>query len=197
MPDVGGVGRKPTLPLIPDDFLDAPVTSDLYPCCLERCIPGGLYAEFGVYHGASLRRIRERLPPEQPLYGFDSFKGLPESWREFPAGTFATSVRPKLPNTHLVIGRFEDTLPKFVQEHPEHVSFLHIDCDLYSSTRTILMALASQIVPGTVILFDEIMGYAGYEKHEYRAWCEFVAETGKRFEPIARWDAYRAAIRIS
>ena len=59
-----------------------------------------------------------------------------------------------------------------------------------------LINFADRIVAGTVILFDEIVGYAGYDRHEYRAFSEFIAETGKRFEVIARWNAYRAAVRI-
>lgn len=159
-------------------------------------MPDGLYAEFGVYRGMSLRNIRRLLPLHIPLYGFDSFNGLPEEWNGFGIGSFATSVRPEVLNTHLVVGRFEDTVPGFVSEHPGHVSFMHIDCDVYSSTRTVLMNFADRMVAGTVILFDEIIGYEGYEQHEYRAFSEFVAETGKQFEVIARWDAYRAAVRI-
>lgn len=188
--------RGLTVPAIPDEFRVAPVVEALYSFCLDACIPDGLYLEFGVYHGTSLRKIRKRMPPHVMLYGFDSFEGIPEGWNEFKSGSFATHVRPDLPNTHLVVGWFENTLPGFVQEHPEHVSFMHIDCDVYSSTRTALMTFADQIIPGTVILFDEIFGYTGYEQHEYHAFCEFIAETGKQFEPIARWDAYRAAVRI-
>jgi hypothetical protein len=190
-------GRASAAPAALDALLSAPVVPDIYRSCLDGCRPGGLYAEFGVYHGHSLRRIRALLDPAVPLYGFDSFEGLPERWNGFPAGTFATGARPDLPNTQLVVGRFEDTLPGFVQAHPEHVSFLHIDCDLYSSTRTVLTALADRIVPGTVILFDEIFGFAGFEPHEYRAFCEFIAETGRRFDVIARWTTYRAAVRIA
>lgn len=188
--------RGLTVPAVPDAFRAAPVVERIYSFCLDACIPNGLYAEFGVYHGNSLRRIRKRMPSHITLYGFDSFEGLPEAWNKLGYGTFATNVRPALPNTSLVVGRFEDTLPTFVQEHPEPVSFMHIDCDVYSSTRTVLTNFADRIIPGTVILFDEIFGYAGYEQHEYRAFCEFIAETGKRFEAIARWNAYRAAVRI-
>lgn len=184
-------------PAVLGELLSAPVVPDIYRACIEGCLPGGLYAEFGVYHGKSLQNIRALLEPQIPLYGFDSFEGIPEPWNGFPAGSFATSARPDLPNTHLVVGRFENTLPGFVKSHPEHASFLHIDCDLYSSTRTVLMAFADRIVPGTVILFDEIIGFAGFESYEYRGFCEFIAKTGKPFKAIARWDAYRAAVRIA
>jgi hypothetical protein len=190
-------GRGCTAPAVLDALQSAPVVPDIYRACIRNCVKGGLYAEFGVYHGKSLRSIRALLDPATPLYAFDSFEGLPEAWNGFPAGTFATSARPDLPNTHLIVGRFDDTLPGFVQAHPEHVSFLHIDCDLYSSTRTVLTVLSDRIVPGTVILFDEIFGWAGFGCHEYRAFCEFLAETGNDFEPLARWDVYRAAVRIT
>lgn len=183
-------------PAIPPEFADAPVISDIYRFCLGSCPLYGLYAEFGVYHGKSLREIRKCLSLDIPLYGFDSFEGLPEEWNGFRAGSFRTSVRPDLPNTHLVIGQFEDTVPTFAKANHQNVSFFHIDCDLYSSTRTVLTNFADRIVRGTVILFDEIFGYSGYEEHEYRAFLEFIEQTGKKFEPLARWDIYRAAIRI-
>ena len=34
--------------------------------------------EFGVYRGATIRQLRNSLPNEYKLYGFDSFEGLPE-----------------------------------------------------------------------------------------------------------------------
>jgi len=35
---------------------------------------------------------------------------------------------------------------------------------------------------GTVIVFDEYFGYPGWREHEYRAWQEFVAASGVRFD---------------
>jgi hypothetical protein len=190
-------GRGSAAPAALDALLSAPVVPDIYRTCLEDADRAGFTPSSAFItdtaSGASGRFWTRAIP----LYGFDSFEGLPERWNGFPAGTFATGARPDLPNTQLVVGRFEDTLPGFVQAHPEHVSFLHIDCDLYSSTRTVLTAFADRIVPGTVILFDEIFGFAGFEPHEYRAFCEFIAETGRQFDVIARWTTYRAAVRIA
>src|SRR6185312_8949753 len=46
----------------------------------------GLCVEFGVGTGGSLRKIAEHCY----VYGFDSFNGLPEDWRNrFPVGYFA------------------------------------------------------------------------------------------------------------
>ncbi len=77
---------------------------------------------------------------------------------------------------------FADTLPGFLDAHPGPVAFLHVDCDLYSSTVTVLEHVASRFVEGTVVLFDEYFNYLGWEQHEHRAWAEYVARTGTHFE---------------
>ena len=179
--------------LIPTEVADAPVVIDIQRFAVEECYRhSGLHMEFGVYGGRSLAKIRKHLPLQTKLYGFDSFDGLPEDWREFKSGAFRTLSRPSLPNTEIIEGLFSDTLPDFVARHTDLVSFIHIDCDLYSSTKTVLDAFEKQIVSGTIILFDELFGYAGYENHEYRA----LTEWGRPFEAIARWDAFRAVIRV-
>lgn len=181
---------------LPPEIESAPVVPDLYSLAVGSCRPGGLYLEFGVATGASLKLLRERIPASSMLYGFDSFDGIPEPWNGFPKGWCATTHIPSIPNTTIVQGMFADTLPLFAQEYPQYVSLMHIDCDLYSSTRTIFRAFASQIVPGTVILFDELFGYSGYEQHELRALLEFISERDITIETIGRWNAYRAAILI-
>jgi hypothetical protein len=178
------------------DLHDAPIIADLYRLAVDRCISGGLYLEFGVASGRSLRRLRSLIPKESRLYGFDSFQGLPEPWNGFRTGSFKTSIRPCLTNTELVVGWYQDTVPPFVQKHQEYVSLMHVDCDLYSSTQTVLWAFKDQIVPGTVAVFDELFGYEGFEQHEYKALDEFIRETGKQFKVIGRWNAYRAAIQF-
>jgi hypothetical protein len=156
--------------------------------------PPGVYVECGVFSGASLRRIAESAPPGSGVYGFDSFKGLPESWcrpdMAFPEGTFAlgrsTAPRPEdlglPPSVCLVPGWFEDTIPGFVQERMkagERIALLHVDCDLYSSTRTVLREMAPLLQDGTLIVFDELVDYPTYERHELRALHEFLTTDGK------------------
>jgi hypothetical protein len=60
---------------------------------------------------------------------------------------------------------------------PPHlpIALLHIDCDLYSSTKTIFELLSDRIVPGTVIVFDELVNYPAFKKHEVLAFYEFLA----------------------
>lgn len=179
--------------LIPPELIDAPVLPELYELAVDAIkYPHGLHMEFGVYHGRSLRLLRHLLPESVKLYGFDSFEGLPEEWNGLKPGTFATTVRPYLPNTELVVGRFEDTLENFVFNHPGPASLMHIDCDLHSSTRTILYAFQTKLCSGTVIIFDELFGYAGYEQYEYKA----LKESGLRYDVLGRWNAYRAVIKV-
>ena len=66
--------------------------------------------------------------------------------------------------------------------NPDNISFVHIDCDTYEATTTILSLAKDRIVPGTVILFDEYFGYRGWRVGEYKAWQEFTALRGLKYE---------------
>ncbi len=159
----------------------------------------GMALEFGVYSGTTLEIISRIRGQHQPVYGFDSFEGLPEDWRtRFPAGAFAVDEVPVVPGAELVVGWFDDTLPTFLAEHPGQIAFVHVDCDLYSSTRTVLDLLGPRLVEGSMILFDEYFNYPGWERHEHRAWQEYVDRTGTGFV----YESYTAnheqvAVRIT
>lgn len=155
---------------------------DTLRAALARAPRNGLFLEFGVASGSTLRIIAEQAPAGS-VHGFDSFDGLPEHWRSgYTAGTFAVEGLPEVPGAELVVGLFDQTLPGFLEEHPEPVAFLHLDADLYSSTRTVLQALAPRLRAGTVIAFDEYFNFPGWQQHEHRAWREFVEETALTFE---------------
>lgn len=148
---------------------------------VAKARPDGLFLEFGVASGRTLRIIAESHPGA--VYGFDGFNGLPEDWRPgFAAGAFAQKPPETLPNAELVIGWFDKTLPGFMVRYQQPISFLHIDCDLYSSTKTIFRYLKGYIIPGTVIVFDEFLNYPGWREHEYKAWNEFVTQQGLSFQ---------------
>ena len=38
----------------------------------------------------------------------------------------------KHPQIEWVVGWFNETLPGFLEKHPQNISFVHIDCDIYS-----------------------------------------------------------------
>ena len=140
----------------------------------------GLVLEFGVFSGRSINRLAELFPG--PVYGFDSFEGLPEKWGRFRKGHFATSLPAVAENVSLVVGWFNETLPGFLREHPGDIRLLHVDCDLYSSTKTIFTECRDRIRVGTVIVFDEYFNYAGWRDHEFKAFQEFIGETGRKYE---------------
>ena len=143
-------------------------------------IPEGLCIECGVYSGASINKIAQVVDPRQ-VYGFDSFEGLPESWRrpdmQFNKGAFDLRGHLPLcrPNVTLVPGWFDDTLPTFAAEHSgEKIGLLHVDCDLYSSTKCVFDTLGHMLKHGTIIVFDELLDYPTYEEHEVKAFYEFL-----------------------
>lgn len=132
----------------------------------------GLVLEFGVFNGKSIRRIAALV--NQRVHGFDSFEGIPEDWNHEPKGSYSAQGQlPSVPNNvTLHPGWFSETLPAFVAQLNEPVRFLHIDCDLYSSTKTIFEYLAPHIVSGTIIVFDEFIGYKTWQDDEFKAFIE-------------------------
>lgn len=154
---------------------------------IESCTIDGLMLEFGVYRGNSLRQIARAT--DRDVHGFDSFEGLPEDWSWFQKrGRFSLGGRVPAfaePNVRIHQGWFDAVLPGFLADYPQPVRLLHIDCDLYRSTQTVLRLLAGRIVPGTVIVFDEYLNYPGWEQHEFRAFQEFVAAGRLGYEYVA------------
>ena len=103
------------------------------------------------------------------------------------AGVMSVEGRPPpvRSNVTIVKGLFDDTLPGFLAEHADkRVAFLHIDCDLYSSAKTVLRHLAPRLGAGSVIIFDELYNYPGWEHDEYKAFMEYVAENNVAFDYI-------------
>lgn len=149
--------------------------------------PDTLWLEFGVFSGGSINYISKFT--SNTVYGFDSFEGLPEKWREgFDKGAF--DVNGKLPavneNVKLVKGWFNETLIPFLKEQNKKISFMHIDCDLYSSSIFALEACRPYFTDDCIIVFDELVGYEGYdgENGEAKAWCEFVNKYNIKFKYI-------------
>ncbi|SDO32915.1 Macrocin-O-methyltransferase (TylF) [Klenkia soli] len=170
---------------------------DLLAAALDAATIDGVFLEFGVATGGTLRQITAHAP-EASCYGFDSFDGLPEHWRMgFGAGAFATEGLPDVPGAEFVVGWFDQTLPGFLDREPRDVAFLHLDADLYSSTVTVLAALVGRLRPGTVVVFDEYFNYPGWEDHEHKAWEEFVARHDVEFEYLGfTADDEQVSVRI-
>ena len=144
-----------------------------------------LWLEFGVTSGRTIQYISKYA---DSVYGFDSFLGNPEKWRDgYEVGMFTMGgVAPEVnPNVTLVTGLFQDTLVPFLQEKGKKVSFIHVDSDLYSSAKFILESVKDYLDTDCVIVFDEFVNYPGFETNgEYKAFHEFVAENNIKYDWI-------------
>lgn len=155
--------------------------------CANSACPQGLFLEFGVFRGNSINQIA-KLHPEKTIYGFDSFEGLPEAWSGYSTsgGHFAVVELPEVEkNVTLIKGFFDATLSHFLAANKEDISFMHIDCDLYSSTKTVLECTADRLKKGAVIVFDEYFNYPNWQNHEYKAFKEFCEKRKVSFEYIS------------
>lgn len=164
----------------------------------------GAFLEMGVCTGRTINFIAG-LNPTKKIYGFDSFKGLPQEWERpdtiVPKGAFALKNKrvkpPVLRNVILMVGLFQNTLPEFkrniLKDTP--IAFLHVDCDIYSSTSEVFSHLRENIVNKTIILFDELYNYPGYEDHEFKAFNEFLNLTGRQVEYLA-FNQYTGQVAV-
>ncbi|SEG86549.1 Methyltransferase domain-containing protein [Thermomonospora echinospora] len=174
------------------EFAGVPVFYD-QPSLLEASIravdPALLcWVELGFGSGESAMQIRdiaERAGLKMILHGFDSFQGLPEDWGgEAKRGDY-TFPRPPLdpPGVRVHQGWFHEAIPQALPDLADQIGFVHVDCDLYSSTRTAFSLLGERLGPGTVIHFDEYWNYLEAEEGELKAFGEFVdgRELGFRY----------------
>jgi len=159
--------------------------------------PEGLVCEFGVRHGTSIRWIAAKV--SGPVHGFDSFEGLPDTWGDNPSGIYSTrGSLPTVPdNVELHPGLFENTLPGFLADHDGALRFANIDCDIYSSTRTIFENVADRIKSGTVLVFDEYLFNPTWREDEHKAFMEAAEANGWKYAYIAFGPVSKqAAVRI-
>ena len=161
----------------------------------------GPWLEFGVWKGTTAQVLLSQLPEDGRLYLFDSFQGLPEDWkRGFPKGKFALPEpeRPRFDDcrVELIEGYFEETLPSWVCSHAEPLAFIFIDCDLYSSTKTIFSCLHHLIAPGTVIVFDEYR-VPELDRDEMTAYLEYAHAHEVEYTYLAKAQNGSVSLMIS
>ena len=172
---------------------------ELLDTAIDSVHVNGLWLEFGVWKGESINRIAVRSG--QPVFGFDSFEGLPRAWSlRAPAGQFslAGELPPVRNGVTLIKGWFDQTLPRFWQEHPtEPIAFVHVDCDLYQSALTVLRSLKDRLVEGSILVFDEFCKPGWIPDDEARAWREIRKETGIRFRWLGCATTGSVALRVT
>jgi O-methyltransferase len=138
----------------------------------------GAIAEVGVFKGGSARLI-SIAKGEREFHLFDTFEGLPgvdpRHDPGFREGTFKGSIEGvravlgDVPNIHFHKGFFPDTATGF-----EHLrfSFVHLDVDLYESTRGSLEWFYPRMTPGAMLISHDYTDAEGVRK----AFTEFFAE---------------------
>ena len=85
-------------------------------------------------------------------------------------------------NVVLVKGLFSETVKKTIGN--DKISFMHIYCDTYNSTVDIFDSVTENVSNGCIIVFDELINYPNYHKHEYLALNEWVNKNNIEYEYI-------------
>jgi len=156
---------------------------------LSNTIQISYVVEFGVWKGESINYLAKRISNSQ-IYGFDTFYGLPENWAgtHTPKGYFSVNgVQPKVEdNVHLTTGLFDEVTEKTLRRSKiPYLSLIHIDCDLYSSTKQALESVGQYIYKDVLIIFDEFFGYPNWKNGEFKAFTEFSKNNSLNFEFLA------------
>ncbi len=140
-------------------------------------VPGDI-AEVGVYQGGSSKLICEAKGARQ-FHLFDTFEGLPPrrdiDLAKFTEGEYAyalDSVREYLDAYSGITfykGLFPETAASLSNDH--RFSFVHIDVDLYESTRSCLEFFYPRMSPGAVLISHDYYAASGVKA----AFDEFLA----------------------
>lgn len=141
------------------------------------------FYEFGVWRGEAFKYL---IKTYKKGYGFDTFDGLPIDWHNEKAGSYSSNgIIPKVSGGEFIVGKFEDTLPKFFSETRPVASVINFDADLYSSTLCALNYSKPVIDKSTVLIFDEFIMNENWEQDEYRALNEFCLNNNYEYEVLA------------
>ena len=140
----------------------------------------------------------KRIWSEMRFFAFDSFQGLPKIdgldalGSDFEEGGWSSNeenfrinlTKSRFPMEKLVVvpGWFEESCTeKIKQENSlKRAAIIHIDCDLYSSTKTVLGFVESLLVDGTVIIFDDWYNFKANpslgEQKAFSEWSEKLSD---------------------
>jgi len=161
---------------------------------------GDYYLEFGVWMGTSLNLFGKVLK-KIPIYGFDSFEGLKESWVGYvlPKGNF--NLNKKVPrlrkNCIPIVGWVQDTLPEFLKENNNKINFAHLDVDTYESTKFILERIKPRLRDQAILVFDELYNFSGWKVGEYKALKEIFKDNEYSFIGFGSGDGRNVVIKYN
>ncbi len=157
-------------------------------------------SSFGFTMSEADRKLTASIFEKMRFFAFDSFEGLPavsdgDTSGFFEKGQFSASYDEFHRNLNavafpqkrsvVVSGWYDKTLTRAVYD--EHrlakAAIVHIDCDLYESTRSVLEFIAPLLVDGTILIFDDWFHFHGHpQRGEQKAFNEWAAKlTGWSF----------------
>ncbi len=157
--------------------------------------------EFGVAKGFCAKTILSLILYVEKLYLLDSFKGLPRQWgknKNQSKGAFKISDKQNPvfldPKVIILKGRFKKTVKKLCKLEKD-IKFVHIDCDIYESTKTALEGIINNFQK-VVILFDEFYNYPEYLDHEYKAFWEWAIKYKLNVRGLFKTYGHQVAFEV-
>jgi len=152
--------------------------------------------EFGVAKGQSGKVISDFFSSET-VYGFDSFMGFKKidkksfwSYQGYQKNFQDQKIPAINENYKIINGYVEDTLQNFMKEvkiDNFDTFFIHLDLDIYEPTKYVLSEILKK-KKKTIIMFDELLNYPGFENHEYRALFEEVIKKNYKYRFLSFTD---------
>ena len=160
----------------------------------------GSYLEFGLYRGSAFALFYHALRRHRidvPMFGFDSFQGLPTAsgadadagFRRYVEGYFACSeaeVRSELRRRRvpaaaytLIPGFYQHSLQPALYDRPGLTpsALVLIDCFYYESTRLALRFITPTLQNGTVLMCNSYFRFKGHPDHGERgALAEWLSQ---------------------
>ena len=163
----------------------------------------------GIHSPRFRQNVRE-LWEGMRFFAFDSFQGLPPlsgpdlETRDFAEGKFACSAEGflarvgengvDLSKVVTVPGWFADTCREETlrRHHMRAAALVHVDCDLYESTKVVLKFVEPLLVDGTVLIFDDWYAFRGNpalgEQRAFHEWAPTLPHlTFTEFQKEGPW----------
>ena len=139
---------------------------------------------------------------KKTIHGFDTFEGNLEDWygTENTSGAASQNGIPPVKlekNIEIIKGKIEDTLEIFIKEkNIKKINFIHIDVNVYSTSKFILEITKPFMSKNSIICFDELVNYPMWWKGgEYKALTEVYNKEEYIF--LAFDNAKKASIKLN
>lgn len=149
-----------------------------------------LFIELGVFSGLTLDLIN-RNTGNLKVYGFDTFTGLPEDWASsngnilYEKDYFSTPVPSDTDKNKFIVGKIEDTLLNFLSEKKQKIKFIHLDLDLYSSSKYAFNIIFDYLDDEAIIVVDDIYNFSSWDEHSIKSLSECFNDSKYELVPIA------------